>query len=263
MLRILTGQIEQCLPDKAISKTLCPHIWIHYVMSGKGYYNGQLLQKGNAFIVYTGDYCEYYPAPDDPWKYIWIRIYGEDDEQLLEKCMFPKDSGIFYFSYFDKLEGICSYAFDNENKCELYLNENRLYAESLCKLILSLNTEESDIDIKESREKWVRRAKSYIRSNYHRTIKVEDIANMLYIDRKYLRNLFVQYTGESTQQYILKIRMRHAKELLVQTDASVGVVANSVGYTDVLCFSRIFKKYVGISPSEYRKNNKVKTQNMS
>ena len=179
MLRILTGQIEQCLPDKAISKTLCPHIWIHYVMSGKGYYNGQLLQKGNAFIVYTGDYCEYYPAPDDPWKYIWIRIYGEDDEQLLEKCMFPKDSGIFYFSYFDKLEGICSYAFDNENKCELYLNENRLYAESLCKLILSLNTEESDIDIKESREKWVRRAKSYIRSNYHHTIKVEDIANGL------------------------------------------------------------------------------------
>ena len=52
-------------------------------------------------------------------------------------------------------------------------------------------------------------------------------------------------------------------ELWVKTDASNRVVANSVGYTEVLCFSRIFKKDVGISPSKYRKNNKAKTQGMS
>ena len=258
MLRVLTGQIEQCLPDKEITKTVCPHICIHYVISGKGYYNGQLLQSGNAFIVYTGDYCEYYPDPDDPWKYIWVRIYGDDTEQILKKCMIPMSSGVFYFSYIDKLMEICSYAFDKKKQHDLYLNENRIYAEALCKLILSLNIEESDIDIQESREKWVRQAKAYIRANYHHIIRVEEIANILHIDRKYLRNLFVHYTGESTQQYILKIRLRHAKELLLQTDANVGVIARSVGYNDVLCFSRIFKKHVGLSPSNYRKQRKLK-----
>ena len=99
MLRVLTGRIEKCSKSKEKVQTICPHIWIHYIIDGKGFYNGQALGKGDAFIVYTGDYCEYEPDREDPWTYIWIRLYGEDVERMLEKCAFPRDSGVFIFSY--------------------------------------------------------------------------------------------------------------------------------------------------------------------
>ena len=252
MLRVLAGQIEQCEPTKKPKRRICSYIIIHYVISGKGYYNGQLLTRGQGFITYTGDYQEYYPDARDPWKYIWINIFGDDGEQLLEKCMFPKESGVFDFSYFENLYEICAAVFKPDFSHEGFLNTNRIYAEALCKVILSLNVNESGTD-EESREKWVRQAKSYIRSNYHRALKVEDVAAMLHIDRKYLRNLFVQYTGESTQQYIIRVRMQHAKEYLQQTDAGISTIANSVGYDDVMAFSKMFKKHVGVSPSQFRK----------
>ena len=251
MLRILSGQIEQCESTKKLKRRICSNIIIHFVISGKGYYNGQLLTGGQGFITYKGDYQEYYPDAGDPWKYVWVNIAGEDNEQLLEKCMFPKESGVFRFSYFEKLQEICGAAFKMDFSHEQFLNSNKIYAEALCKVILSLNISESDAD-EEKCIRWVHQAKSYIRSNYHRSLKVEDVAAMLHIDRKYLRNLFVQYTGESTQQYIIRVRMQHAKEYLKRTDAGISTIANSVGYDDAMAFSRMFKKYVGVSPTEFR-----------
>ena len=71
MLRILTGDLEQCAPDKKPIHTICPHIWIHYVIDGIGYYEGKELQRGKGFIVYKGDSCSYRPHTEEPWKYFW------------------------------------------------------------------------------------------------------------------------------------------------------------------------------------------------
>ena len=254
MLRLLTGQIEQCAADKKEIRTICPHLWIHYVLSGTGYYNGEPMRRGQAFIVYPGDTCVYRPEPSDPWKYLWVRLWGEDRERLLETFGFPRASGSFYYSYAERLEEICTPLLGNDpTRAQPELGENIPFAEALCKLLLSMHGDRADHRTADTPERWVRQAKAYIQSNYHKPIRVETIARLLHIDRKYLRNLFVRYTGTSTKDYLTRVRMTRAKELLRSTEESIGMIAASVGYEDALAFSKVFKQHTGVSPNAYRK----------
>ena len=249
MLYLLAGCDEQCTSDKKKIHIICPHIWIHYVISGQGFYNENKLGAGDAFIVYKGDECTYRPEPHDPWRYVWIRLHGEDSEKLIKRCGLPMESGVFKFSYSEQLTTIISALVPSYDMP----TENKPYAEAAAKALLSLHYS-SDVEEHASvRERYVEQAAEYINANYHKPIRVEAIADMLHIDRKYLRNLFVEYKGMSTRDYMLNIRFQRAKELLASTNKSIGIIAASVGYEDILAFSKLFKKHTGMSPKEYRK----------
>ena len=63
---------------------------------------------------------------------------------------------------------------------------------------------------------------------------------------------FKESTGFSPLQYILKLRIANAQSLLEHTDYTITEIANMVGYTNSLYFSRLFHKYIGMSPREHR-----------
>ena len=71
--------------------------------------------------------------------------------------------------------------------------------------------------------------------------------------------LFKQTCGIPPKQYLQDIRMKKAMSLLVNTDLKIAEVALSVGYDCQLAFSGAFRKYTGVSPSEYRENKKCHT----
>ena len=71
--------------------------------------------------------------------------------------------------------------------------------------------------------------------------------------RGYLTTAFKRVYGISVQEYLLRVRMQKAKELLKATELQIQEIGERVGYEDQLNFSRIFRKYEGISPSEYRR----------
>lgn len=95
-----------------------------------------------------------------------------------------------------------------------------------------------------------------IRSNYDRDLHVEDLAAALGMSRSYFFRLFRQRMGISPQAYILEYKMTVAKRLLAKEKLSISNVAWQVGYDDICTFSRMFKKCVGISPSQFRAENK-------
>ena len=122
-------------------------------------------------------------------------------------------------------------------------------------MILSLHMK-GDITARRRETEWVAKAKEYIGANYHKRLRVEDIAAALHIDRRYLRNLFVRDTGEPTKEYLDRFKMERAAELLTFSEQSVGIIARSVGYEDQLSFSKAFKKHFGASPTEYKSKTK-------
>ena len=247
MLFVSVGALEKCAPDKGKITFICPSIWIHYVIAGKGYYNGQTVTAGRAFVVYKNDILRYFPDPEDPWTYIWMRFEGDDDEKLLQRCGLPQGSGIFSFNYSERLTELANALFD-VNSPHI---SNRIYGEAVAKMILSLHIGEKIEPTYTKDVNWVMKAKGYIAANYHRKLKVEQIAEALHIDRQYLRTLFVKHTGMSTKEYLDSYRMSRAAELLKMQNISVHIVAISVGYSDPLAFSKAFKKHYGVSPSEY------------
>ncbi|GMK39134.1 AraC family transcriptional regulator [Paenibacillus sp. CCS19] len=98
----------------------------------------------------------------------------------------------------------------------------------------------------------VQTIKRYIQLNLDQDMSRETIADQVYLNPDYLSRIFKKETGYSISDYVLLERIHKAKELLKQTDVSVSSVASSVGYTNFSHFAKIFKKYVGIGPTEFR-----------
>lgn len=92
----------------------------------------------------------------------------------------------------------------------------------------------------------------YINENYNSDISVAKLAEMEHFTVNYYRSLFVKCTGQTPVEYITAIRIDRAKKLLSGTKLQISDVADAVGYKDQIYFSRVFKKTVGMSPTEYR-----------
>lgn len=95
-------------------------------------------------------------------------------------------------------------------------------------------------------------AKSFIDKNYNADISLSDIAGYVYISTSHFARAFKKYYDISPIQYLLGVRIEKAKTLLEETNLKVGDIASSVGFSAQQRFNDIFKKHMGLSPSEYR-----------
>jgi AraC-like DNA-binding protein len=93
---------------------------------------------------------------------------------------------------------------------------------------------------------------NYINTHLSEHITVESLAGQLHFHPNYFSRFFKSYLGVSPMQYLHRVRMQKAKELLKQTDLPVTVIAEQTGFKDLFYFSNTFKNYSGYSPSEYR-----------
>ena len=82
------------------------------------------------------------------------------------------------------------------------------------------------------------------------------IADELSLDRRYLVRLFKEKTGMGIQEYIIQVRMEHARTLL-QSGFSVNTTASMVGYHDSFNFSKMFKKTTGTSPKQFAQAHRL------
>ena len=93
----------------------------------------------------------------------------------------------------------------------------------------------------------------YLDANYHLPINGDSLSRQFGLGPRHLSKVFKQYKNVRPTEYLLRLRMDRAKKILeTKPDAMVKDVANSVGYSDPLYFSRIFKKETGLWPTEYQ-----------
>lgn len=95
--------------------------------------------------------------------------------------------------------------------------------------------------------------KKYISDNFNKEIGLAEISSRFYMNPSYLSQLFKEKTGETFLNYIMKIRINKAKELLQNTDMKIYEICEYVGYSDTNYFSKLFEKLEGCRPSEYKK----------
>lgn len=90
----------------------------------------------------------------------------------------------------------------------------------------------------------------YMDQHYGEELTLGDLADKVFISRNHLSIIFKNITGETFNNYLTKVRMEKARELLLDRNMLVYEVAERVGYKNVPYFSTIFKKYTGLNPTE-------------
>ena len=108
------------------------------------------------------------------------------------------------------------------------------------------------VDEEQKNQYTIEKTQKYIRDNISRELGRDDVAAYVFLNPDYLSRLFKKNTGYSISEYIFKVRMSVACELLTKTDLSVSKVAMSCGYTHLAHFSKMFKKETGMTPNSYR-----------
>lgn len=98
----------------------------------------------------------------------------------------------------------------------------------------------------------IQKIKSIIERSYMENITVSRLSEQVFLSPNYISLIFKQETGESVTEYVTKVRMEAAKELLKSPDLKILDVAEMVGFENATYFSTVFKKHAGMHPQKYR-----------
>jgi two-component system response regulator YesN len=96
------------------------------------------------------------------------------------------------------------------------------------------------------------------RNCYVRDLSLEEVAASINLVPAYFSRLFSQITGASFINYLTDLRIQRAKELLQGTDDQIKAISETVGYSNIYYFSRVFKNKTGLTPVEYRRQTRAK-----
>ncbi|MNN46582.1 Bifunctional transcriptional activator/DNA repair enzyme AdaA [compost metagenome] len=98
----------------------------------------------------------------------------------------------------------------------------------------------------------IREAIAYLDEHFHEPITLREVAERLHLNPSYFSVLFKEQTELTFSEYVSRLRIQRAKEMLLRTDCSVGEIAEQVGYQTDKYFIKVFKSIEGLSPSKYR-----------
>ena len=232
---------EYCEPSHSFGPAVRNHWLLHYVVSGCGIFkiDGKTHQIKAGDIFTIPPFIETYYEADatDPWHYIWIGFTTEDalPATLHSKMHLPEAKTLFLQM---------QHCGDFESGRSAYLSA-KLW--ELMALILERDKGEVD---------YIEKAISCIKSEYMNGITVAEIAERLNLDRSYFSSYFKSNIGVSPQEFLLNLRLETAKQLMIEQGETPTTAANSVGYSDIYNFSRMFKRKYGLSPRAYIEKHK-------
>ena len=234
---------------------LKPHYLVHYILSGKGRFSiggkEYPLESGYGFLI-TPDELAFYQADEkDPWTYVWVGFSGIQAAEYINNIGLSVRQPIFKSEESEEVYRIVKDMMEHNTYGLTHdLRRNGQLGVFLSIIAEGTKVAENDVDRANT---YVRKAVSFIQSNYCNPIKVTDVADYVCINRSYLYTLFQNSMGMSPQQFLATFRITKATELLQLTEFPIESIALSCGYQDPLVFTKAFKQMKKMSPTSYRK----------
>lgn len=235
---------------------LKPHYLIHYILSGRGKFSigGEEypLEAGYGFLITPDELAFYQADEEEPWTYVWVGFSGTQAAEYIENIGLSVRQPVFKSEASEELYRIVKDMMEHNT----FGLSNDLRRNGQLGVFLSVIAEGSRVERVNEADRaniYVRKAVSFIQSNYCNPIKVTDVAEYVCINRSYLYTLFQNSLGMSPQQFLTTFRITKATELLQITSLPIESIALSCGYRDPLVFAKAFRQMKKMSPSNYRK----------
>lgn len=112
--------------------------------------------------------------------------------------------------------------------------------------------------VRQEKQDFFSKAIQYLDEHFHESVSLETVAEYVGLSSFYFSKLFREEAGITFIDYLTRLRIKEAKRLLLETDHSLKRICFEVGYRDPNYFSRVFKKTIGMSPSDFRRKHTKK-----
>ena len=253
-LTVYNTGFQKCAEGDSWGPAVRDHYLIHYVASGKGHFTCCDVRhhpgQGDLFCIFPGQIASYTADSQEPWEYFWVGFNGTEAKRLMELTGFSTENPVLHYKKDDRLKKRLLDIYRHRgsqplNDCQM-AGSLYLFLGELIQM-----SESAHPAATRHYGSYLERGMRFIQYNYADSISVEDIASYVGISRSHLYRIFIESTGLSPNEFLSKFRINEACSLLRKGELSVNQVASSVGYTDALYFSRVFRKIKGVSPSQY------------
>lgn len=257
---------EQCAPGHSFGPAARNHYLFHFVLSGTGTLYADnadgttvpfQIKSGQGFMIFPGQVNMYIADTDLPWEYVWIEFDGLRAKEAVEIAGLSPDAPVYRARSKDLRETMaqemCYIAGHGDATPFHLLGHFYLFVDAFTRSCASRQVTGGS----KLQDFYIHEALVFIEQNFQNEISVEDIAAVCGLNRSYFGKIFKDGIGKSPQEFLLNYRMVKAAELLKLTKLSIGDIGNAVGYTNQLHFSRAFKNVYGISPREWRNQNRA------
>ena len=257
---------EQCAPLHSFGPSVRNHYLFHYVISGQGFLNAgsedgttrhYTLGPGQGFLICPGQVNLYSAHGTDPWKYVWLEFDGLRVREYLDQAGLSSLQPIFQAENSglgDALRDQMLYITGHSEASPLHLIGHLcLFLDQLVQSSATRHAAQAS----NLRDFYIQEAVVYMEQNYQReNLTVEEIAGACKLGRSYFSKIFRESMGCPPQEFLIRLRLSRATELMKISSATIGGISASCGYPNQLHFSRAFKKRYGLSPRQWRDQNK-------
>lgn len=244
---------EYCDRAKPFEYIQIDYYLLHYIIEGEGYFimDGvkHHLKKGDGFFISPYRDNNYYPDENNPWVYRWVGFNGTECKKIVKMSGFYDDNYTFSYDFEQGLQNNFSDIYLSFKKGDYFSSLGFLY-QVFGKLIKKYE----DVSNKPNtpREIYTNKAIEFIEENYNKDISIAEIAKSLNIDRSHFFKTFRDVMNISPQQYLLNYRLGKSQDLLRKSTFSISAISSLVGFSSPEYYSKIFKKYIGITPNDFR-----------
>lgn len=230
---------------------------ILYIASGKAhfFFNGveTIVSAGHMVIYRPREEQKYYYYGVDQTEVYWVHFTGRDAKKFLHRYGIEDHVHVIHtgtaleykYLFLQMIQELKLCKADYEDLLVNHLHHLliRIHRTLLTEPCSKSRTHAKDFD----------EAVQFFHKNYHTEININEYAAAHHMSVSWFIRGFKEYTDSTPTQYILSLRISNAQILLETTDYNITEIAEIVGYENPLYFSRLFKKQVGVSPSDFRK----------
>jgi AraC-like DNA-binding protein len=235
----------------------CEDNIIFYCLNGKGYYvigdkKYQLTANQYTIIPASDKVIRYWADAEDPWTIYWVHFNGENLQTFNSFLQIDQHKGPVQIPF--NAKGIELWQ-DMCQSLELGYSKENLCNASFClySFVATFLFPEKHIAVaKEESTDITTLTIRFMRENLYKKLSIEDMATRHRMSSSHFSTLFRKSTGMPPIDYFINIKMQKACQLLYANESRIKDIALELGYDDPYYFSRVFKKYMGISPEQYK-----------
>lgn len=231
-----------------------------YITKGKGYFESshvklQEVKPGDLFLLFPGEWHNYYPDAEIGWDEYWVGFKGRYFEQLQAEHFFSCKMPLLHIGVSNSMIGLYEDLIRTAN------NEKSGHQVMLAGILQHLT---STIYYKHKNQTFgdsyvievLDKARKLMKEQIEEQISAEMIAGQIGVGYSWFRRMFKNYTGISPAQYQIQLRLIRAKELLARTSLAISDIAYQLHFENAGQFATFFRKREGVTPTAYRNRQK-------
>lgn len=232
-----------------------------YIVEGGGYFESQSMARqrveaGTVIVLFPKERHSYAPDKQQGWSEYWVGFKGKIAKKMMSAEFFTPQEALIKIGISASLTALY------RDAIRVAERESIAYQQLLSGIVMHMlghiiYKSKSAKEESNHTDDIINEARQLMRERLHHTLRGQDIALALGVGYSWFRQSFKRVTGIAPAQYITRLLISRAKEMLVTESRSISDTAYALGFESVGQFSTLFRKMEGVTPRLFREENRL------